>query len=193
MNNEKLVRMMEIAMMAALAMVFDSIVIFTAPQGGSVSLVMLPIFLIAFRRGIKDGLMTGFLLGVLQIIFKVYYVHPMQVLLDYIVAFSGLGLAGIFTSAVKKNIMNGQKKQGIMYLLMGAFVGSAVRFSAHFLAGIIFYGAFAPVGTPVAMYSLIYNAWYMVPSFIISAFALSILVATAPLVINVRKKRGYSL
>lgn len=187
----KLQLMMEVAICAALAVVFDSIVLFTAPQGGSVSLVMLPVFLIAFRHGVKAGVLTGLLLGVLQMIFKVYYVHPIQVLLDYALAFTGIGLAGVFMNPVKRAFASGQKKLGIVYMFLGALLGSSARFLCHFVAGIVFYGSFAPEGTPVALYSLVYNAWYMIPSFLISVAILNILVATAPLLINV--KRNYSL
>lgn len=189
MKTSKIQLMAEIAMCAALAIVFDFLPLFTAPQGGSVSLAMLPVFLIAFRWGLKQGLITGLLLALLQLVTKPYYVHPIQILLDYIVAFTSLGLAGLVFNQVKNRLANGNKSSAAAFIILGTFIGSLARFICHFIAGIVFYGSYAPKGTPVSIYSLVYNAWYMVPSFIISAVVLIILLSSAPILVNVKKNR----
>lgn len=190
MRNSKIQMMVEMAMCAALAIVFDFLPLFKAPQGGSVSLSMLPVFLIAFRWGIKQGLITGFLLAALQLVTNMYFVHPIQILLDYIIAFTGLGLAGIVYKQVKNNLADGNKTSATFYIIVGTFIGSLVRFICHFISGIVFYGSYAPKGTPVSLYSLVYNAWYMVPSFIICAIILVFLLSTAPVLANVKKNQA---
>jgi len=190
MKASKIQMMVEIAMCAALAIVFDFLPLFTAPQGGSVSLSMIPVFLIAFRWGLKQGLVTGLLLAALQMVTKLYFVHPIQIFLDYIAAFTSLGFAGIVYNQVKNSLSNGNKKGATIFIILGTFIGSLARFICHFIAGIVFYGSYAPKGTPVSIYSLVYNAWYMVPSFIISAVVLVILLSTAPVLANIKKNQA---
>ncbi|WP_088042802.1 energy-coupled thiamine transporter ThiT [Bacillus sp. EAC] len=190
MKASKVQMMVEIAMCAALAMVFDFLPLFTAPQGGSVSLAMIPVFLIAFRWGLKQGLVTGLLLAALQMVTKFYFVHPVQIFFDYIAAFTSLGLAGIVYKQVKNSLSNGNKKSATIFIVFGTFIGSLARFICHFIAGVVFYGSYAPKGTPVPIYSLTYNAGYMVPSFIISAIVLVILLSKAPVLANIKKNQA---
>lgn len=193
MKSSKIQVMVEIAMCAALAIVFDLLPLFTAPQGGSVTLAMLPIFLISFRLGVKQGMLTGLLFTALQFATgRIYYVHPIQVLLDYVVAFGSLGLAGLVYKQVKSNLLNGNKTKASLFIIVGALIGSLARFICHFISGIVFFGSYAPKGTPVSLYSLVYNAWYMVPSFVISAIILVVLLSTAPVLANIKKKQPVS-
>jgi thiamine transporter len=192
MKNSKIQMMAEMAMCAALAIVFDFLPLFTAPQGGSVSLTMIPVFLIAFRYGLRQGLITGLLLAALQIVTKLSFVHIIQVFFDYIAAFTSLGLAGIVFKQIKSSLTNGNKSSATLYIILGVFVGSIARFICHYIAGVVFYGSYAPKGTPVELYSLIYNAWYMVPSFIISAVILAIILSSAPVLVHVKKNRNHA-
>lgn len=187
MKDLKLVVMMEIAICAAMAIVLDQLVLFKAPQGGSVGLTMLPILLIAFRHGTKAGLITGTIAGILQLIISPYYVHPVQIFLDYILAFAGVGFAGLVSNQVKNSFINGKKLSGNIYIVVGAFIGSLVRFIAALLSGVIFFGSYAPEGTPVIVYSSGYNAAYMIPSFIICAIILVLIITTAPVLIKGKK------
>lgn len=187
MKDIKLIVMMEIAICAAIAIVFDQLVLFKAPQGGSVGLTMLPILLIAFRHGTKAGLITGTIAGLLQLIISPYYVHPVQIFLDYILAFAGVGFAGLVSNQVKSSFANGNKTSGSVFIFVGAFIGTLVRYIAAVLSGVIFFGEYAPEGTPVIVYSTAYNAWYLVPSFIICAIILSLIITTAPKLITPKK------
>ena len=108
MRNNRLLFMVEIAVFSALALIFDllaNVVSFSLwPQGGSVSISMVPVFLMAYRWGVKGGLTTGLLLGLLQIISGTAYImHPIQGLLDYIVAYTVVGFAGIAFRYAKDN------------------------------------------------------------------------------------------
>lgn len=188
MKDIKLVVMMEIAICAAMAIVLDQLVLFKAPQGGSVGLTMLPILLIALRHGTKVGLITGTIAGILQLIVSPYYVHPVQIFLDYILAFAGVGFAGLVSRQVKSSFANGNKKSGNIYIVIGSFIGTLVRYIAAVLSGVIFFGSYAPEGTPVIVYSTGYNAWYLIPSFIICALILALIVSTAPVLVNSKNK-----
>ncbi|UAC48941.1 energy-coupled thiamine transporter ThiT [Bacillus aquiflavi] len=185
MKQRQTIFLVEIAVFTALAYLLDLLsgFIFSRiwPQGGSVSIAMVPIFLMAFRWGIKGGMLTGLLLGLLQVVLGWSHIYtPVQGFIDYFVAFTVVGAAGIFASQVKNALNNQKRVKWIVFVTMGTFIGSALRFLAHFFTGIVFFGAYAPKGQPVALYSLIYNGTYMLPSFILSAIIVILIISTAP-------------
>ena len=182
-HSAQLVRLIEIAIMTGAAVILDIVsgMFLRMPQGGSVSIMMIPIFLISFRWGVKAGLTTGLLTGIVQIaIGNLFLQHPVQLFLDYIAAFAVLGFSGLFASGVRESAL--AKKRGALtaYVIGGVFIGSVLRYAAHTVSGAVFFGSFAPKGTPVWIYSLVYNATYMIPSFILSAIVLILLFMTAP-------------
>lgn len=177
--NKKTLFLVEVAVFAALALLLDLVsnVVFSRiwPQGGSVSIAMVPIFLMAFRWGLKGGLLTGFLLGLLQVVLgQSYIIHPLQGFLDYFVAFTVVGVAGIFAKGVMDSFANGQKSKAIRNSIVGVFIGSFLRFLCHFATGMIYFASSDLKGFSIAKFSAVYNGTYMLPSFILC----SILVVT---------------
>lgn len=150
------VRMLcEGAIMIALALVLNQLRLFRLPNGGSITLEMLPIFFYAIRWGFGPGVLAGFAFGLLQMFIDGAVALGWQsLLLDYLIAFPPLGLAGLFRG----------KKWGIF---VGTAVGSFVRFIVHFISGITIYAIAAPTElfnmtfTSPWMYSLAYNGSYM--------------------------------
>ncbi|WLR54000.1 energy-coupled thiamine transporter ThiT [Mesobacillus subterraneus] len=185
MKQKQTLFLVEIAVFSALAYLLDlfSGFLFSRiwPQGGSVSIAMVPVFLMAFRWGVKGGAITGLLLGLLQFIlgFSQIY-HPVQGFIDYLVAFTVLGIAGIFARQIKLSIQNSDKKKWIGFIIAGTFIGSLLRFIAHFFSGWIFFGVWAPEGQPAWLYSIIYNGTYMIPSMILSAIIIILVIGYAP-------------
>jgi len=175
----------EVAVFTALAYLLDFVAGIVSlriwPQGGSISIAMVPIFLIAYRWGIKGGLLTGFLLGFLQFILGFSQVYTIvQGIIDYFIAFTVVGSAGIFAPAIKKSINEQNNVKWMAYVISGAFLGSALRYFCHVISGIAFFGEYAPKGQPVAIYSLLYNGTYMLPNFIISATITIVLISALP-------------
>ncbi|MEH7308515.1 energy-coupled thiamine transporter ThiT [Neobacillus drentensis] len=175
----------EVAVFAALAFLLDFVAGILSlkvwPQGGSVSIAMVPIFLMAYRWGIKGGLLTGFILGLLQVVLGFAQVYTfLQGFIDYFLAFTIVGLAGIFANQVKKSISNHEKGKWMTFVIIGALFGSALRYLCHVVSGILFFGEYAPKGQPVAVYSLLYNGTFMLPSFIISAIIIIIVMSAVP-------------
>jgi thiamine transporter len=150
----------ETAIFVALATALSLIVVYTLPQGGSITAAsMVPILWLALRRGPKVGVAAGVLYGLIQLALLPYVVDPVQLLLDYPLAFGVLGLAGLF------------KK----YPVAGAAVGISGRFVMHFVAGVIYW---APIEAPTLnpfVYSVVYNGSYLVPELVISGFVLYLL------------------
>lgn len=184
MRNKRVLLMVEIAIFAALGFVLDFIA-FRMPQGGSVSLVMIPIVLMAFRRGVGAGIITGLLVGLLQIVTGFISVAPlsfgfvvMQVILDYLLAYGVVGLAGVMRGRYVEAVQS--KKTGKVFAMvaLGVLIGSFLRYTVHVITGILFFGMFAEGN--VFIYSAVYNATYMIPVALVAAIVCSLLFITAP-------------
>jgi thiamine transporter len=145
----------------ALSALLYYFVFFSMPQGGRVTAgSMIPIFWLALRRGAKVGILAGIVFGLIVLMIEPFVFHPVQVLLDYPIAFGLLGLAGFFRQIP----------------LLGVAVGMLGRFIAHFITGIIFFASFVPAGMSPALYSAIYNGSYLLVEFIVSLVIIYILV-----------------
>lgn len=179
--------MTEIAIMAALAYILSLVKVFTMPQGGSVSLVMVPIALIAFRRGVVPGMITGLIVGELDHLLGGYVVHPVQLLLDYPLAYALLGLGGL----VQLSRFDNQRSR-LIAMWSGLFVAVIGRFVCHFISGVVWFGEYAPAGTPVPLYSFIYNITYLLPEMIIAGIVLTIVLSSAPQLLSLRGSHRYS-
>ncbi|HEM3549688.1 energy-coupled thiamine transporter ThiT [Streptococcus suis] len=181
MSTSKLPILAEIAIFSAIALVFDKIPLFTMPQGGSVSLVMLPILLLALRHGLGVGVLTGGIVGTIQLFYGGYFLNVFQVFLDYALSYAGIGLAGLVapTLSKQKNLKN-----ATLIITLASFLGGSIRLVATFLSGIIFYADYAPAGTPVWLYSFTYNISYILPSTAIASILLILLYRARPVFYN---------
>lgn len=185
MRDERIRVLVEVALSVSLAAVLGLLKI-TLPwniAGGSVSLTMLPLFVLALRRGVLAGVAAGLLFGFVDYLMEPWFVHPVQVLLDYPIAFAGCGLAGLARGvAVPAAIAGGSAVRA----LVGSVLGGTARFCASFVSGIVFFSANAAPGQPVWAYSLAYNASYLIPSLIACALAATIIVPTLARAVPVR-------
>ena len=155
MNNLKLRAITEGAIFVALAQVLSYLKLFELPQGGSITVAMLPIFLYCARWGFGPGLLASFVYSLLQLLLDGAYAWGWQSMLgDYIVAFTVLGLAGLFH----------KREKG---LFTGILAGSLARFLVHYLVGVWVWGEYMPESffgmtmTTPWFYSFLYNGSYM--------------------------------
>src|ERR687895_2379677 len=153
----------EAALAVALAFVLGLIKVFQMPFGGAISLDMVPLILLALRRGPWVGILAGAAYGLLDLAIDPFIVHPVQVLFDYPLAFGVLGLAGFFQPTVRGAIL-------------GAVVAVLARFLCHFVSGVVFFASYAPEGWNPYVYSAAYNAAYLVPSLAIAIVAVVVLL-----------------
>jgi thiamine transporter len=158
----------EVGLAVALAAVLHFVKLFEAPQGGSVSLEMLPLFFVAFRRGAGTGVLAGTLYGVLNLVLKPFVVTPVQFALDYPVAFGLLGVAGWFAWPAR-GAAGRLNRWGVV---AGVAAGSALRFLSHLVSGVVFFAQYAPKGQNVWLYSALYNAGYLVPEALLTVAVL---------------------
>ena len=163
------VRMLcEGAILLAMGLVLNALKLYQFPNGGSVDLAMIPIFFFAIRWGVGPGLLVGFAFGLLQMFIDGAIAWGWQsLLLDYLVAFTPLGLAGLFR----------YRRGGIF---AGTLLGCILRFIVHYISGVTIYAIVAPTElfamtfTEPWMYSLAYNGSYMLVDTVIclAVFAL---------------------
>ncbi len=162
----------EIAILAALALALDYIGALTTgflyPEGGSISIAIVPIMVISFRRGLIPGITTGFIVGTIQAVYQGHILQIFQYFLDYPIAFALVGFAGVFTYFNKRKVTT-------FNLILGAVIAGLLRFFSHYLAGIIFWSSYTPPGMKTSLYSLTYNGAYMVPTIILSTIVIYLL------------------
>lgn len=148
----------------ALAFILSYVKIYEMPQGGSVTLAsMVPILMFAYAYGVAPGLMIGFAYGLLQFVQGGWFVHPIQFLLDYPLAFSMLGFAGI-ARCLPDN----------WGMIPGVLLAVVLRFLCAFLTGVFFWGDGAGEQN-VLVYSAVYNGTYLIPE-----TAICLVVAMVP-------------
>lgn len=170
------------AIFVALATVLSLIKVVKMPLGGSVTLLsMLPIVMISVMLGLKWGFGSAFVYSLIQLVLGIaldgllgWGLTPVMlvgtILLDYIVAFTVLGIAGIFA------------KKGYAGICGGVALAVVLRFLSHFLSGFIIFKNLEQfelfgslfVNRPV-LYSIAYNGFYMLPELILTTVAAVIL------------------
>lgn len=171
----------ECAMMLALSIALSFVVIYKLPLGGSVTLFsMLPVMLVSVRHGLKWGLPTAFLYSLFQFFMDLpamisWSLTPgmfvASMFLDYLLAFTVLGLAGLF------------RKNGRVGCLTGMVLACALRFFIHYLSGILLwvkYDEFIVFGETFFnrpyLYSFLYNGSFMLPETLLSIAGAALLL-----------------
>lgn len=165
----------------ALGTVLSFVKFLNLPWGGSITLCsMLPVMLFAYRAGIKWGLGAGFTFSVLQLLFGLDALKGVSgttvagsIVLDYLLAFTVLGLAGIFRGKIKNDPAA---------FTLGCLVSGLLRYLCSFLSGWILWGEYADANfspmlagmsgqTLACFYSLVYNGSYMIPEILVTCLA----------------------
>lgn len=136
-------------LLIALATVTSFIKIFSFPFGGSVTLLsMLFVVLAGYFYGPKLGILTAIVYGLVQLVIEPQIYYPMQVVMDYVLAYGALGLGSFFW----------KKKHG---LITGYLVGVTGRYLFSALSGYIFFAEYAWEGWSPILYTLAYNGAYI--------------------------------
>ena len=206
-------RLTESAMLLAVAIVLELVSKMFIPEmpfGGQVTLVsMMPVVLISWRHGVRWGLVAGgayagveMLLGARTVAaaFQPGYFGDgtmifnalIMCVLDYLVAFTVLGIGGCFRNRIKRPGLG---------LMCGSLVALGARYLAHIASGYILFAGWAewfftqdgfPAWgaalvaslSPAALglvYSIVYNGFYMVPEMILTAIV-AVLMGRVPVV-----------
>lgn len=149
----------------ALSTVSADFLSFHMPVGGSITVFsMLMVCLVGYWFGPKVGISAAIVHGLIQFISNPWVIHPIQVILDYILAFGALGLSGFFC----------KKKNG---LIIGYSVGVLGRFIFSSISGMIFYTEYIGVlneDLAAIWAGILYNISYLLPEYILTIVLLMI-------------------
>lgn len=170
------------ALMVALGAVLSLVKIWKMPFGGSVTLLsMLPVAMASIAFGLKWGLGAAFVESVIQLAFGIvmdgifaWGLTPMSligvIVLDYLLAYTVIGFAGVFRS------------KGYLGICIGTGLSVVLRFVSHLISGAVIFANFEQfvafgtewVGRPW-FYSICYNGAYMLPEMILTVVGAAIL------------------
>ncbi len=200
--NKKTLRLVTSGVLIGLASVLSIIKVFALPFGGSVTLFsMVPILVLGYMYGVRWGLLCGAVYGVLQMVLGATmsqafagltgYMVAVMALLDYIVAYVAVGMSGVFKNKLKNHSVS---------IALGSIIAILLRLVCHFLSGWILWGSYASSyfeemnnsfgsfmlgafdGQLLAcMYSLVYNASYLLPELVMSVIGVVALMSVKPI------------
>ena len=150
------------AIAIALGFVLSYIRVFRMPQGGSITPAsMLPLVLFMVACGPLQGFVVGCAYGLLQLISDPYVIHPIQMLVDYPLAYGMIALSYV---AVLLPVNKRWK------LPIAALFGGLGRYAMQVLSGVVFFAEYA--GDQNALiYSLVYNLASRGPDTVVCAAA----------------------
>lgn len=186
----------EIAIFAAIGFVLDILQggiwkgVFA--NGGSIGFAMVPVFVISYRRGLLPGILCGLILSLVQMLGGIYVINSgsmdgwkgtagpfIQVMLDYALAYTVVGVAGAFSAPYHK------KSNKLVWLIVGCVVGGLLKYLCHSLSGIFFWpGEWWGVSGTYS-YSLLYNGLYCIPNIIVCTAVMVVLHRFYPQFLNV--------
>lgn len=166
-RNKNLQALTESALMISIAVILSFLKLISMPYGGSVTLAsLLPIAIISYRHGMGHGIFSATVYGVIQQILDLsllFYATSWQsviaiVVLDYILAFSVAGIAGIFRRPIQNQTLA---------LTLGCFLISLCRYACHVISGATVWAGLSIPTEAALSFSFAYNATYMIPETIV--------------------------
>lgn len=187
MTQKRLYVWIEAALAAVVSLLVSFIPIELGPSFG-VNLGVIGIFIIAFRRDYKAGILAGFLWGILKLLTGTADVlTPFQGFLEYMFAFGFGGLAGFWANQVKTAIKANQSAQLLLYTGEGTFIAMLCQYFIHFIAGVFFWNQFAPEGMSAVYYSFVMNSLSGIATWIFGWLITFLLIKVAPQLITSRR------
>lgn len=198
----------EVAIFAALAFALDALQggiwrgVFA--NGGSIGFAMVPIFLISYRRGLLPGILCGLIVSLVQMLGGIYVINAtsfenaflrvmgpfLQIMLDYVLAYTVVGIAGSFAGAYRSSEKRSTK---ILWMVLGCSVAGLLKYACHVIAGGVFWlgdGSYSFMNVPNVSwgYSFLYNGAYSIPNIIICTAIMVVIVRFYPQFIEVTDK-----
>lgn len=147
----------------------------------TISLGMIPLTIFAFRRGLRPALLSAFIWGILHFpAGDVYYLSVLQVLIEYPIAFTFAGFAGLYAPKVQQNLLDDNLQEAIKNIALGSLLGTGARFFWHFIAGVIFWGSYALWGMNPWIFSLVMNGASGIATGIVTSIVTVIAVRKVP-------------
>ena len=173
-KNQSVLAFVQAAIFAGLSIVL-SLLPTNIGSSLTISLGMIPLVLISLKLGLKMGLVSGLIWGLLHFVLgKVYYLGPIQVVIEYVIAYLFAGFGGL---CAKQFHLSLKKEQVIIW---ASFLATFARFFWHFVAGFIYWGEYAPEGWSPVFFSLVMNGASALLTALATAFILVIIYKRYP-------------
>lgn len=163
-RRESLVHLTEAAAAVALSVLLGNMRLVELPNGGSIALATLPLLALAITRGPRLGMLAGACAGMAHALSGGTIVHPVQLGLDYLLAYAALGVAGLAVG-------RGTSRARLVPLLLLAM---ALHLAAMVVSGVVFFSTVA--GGAAFGYALVYNALTVVPETLLAVWLVPPLV-----------------
>jgi len=191
--------MAEVGIMAAVGFILDTLagVMFKGlfPNGGSISIAMICVLVVAFRRGFLPALGVGFIMGIFDLMKGPYLIAStpdrvfFQLVLDYILAYPMVSTAAIVKPFFDRSTTKGQS---ILWIAVGSLIGGSMKLLAHYLSGILFWAdpsgfAWDLTNMNPHLYCILYNLAYTGPSMVLSGIVLVLVFLRSPQIIKLVK------
>jgi len=165
MRNQRIQTIVEIALAVALAVLLNFLALRLpiSIAGGSISLTMLPIGIVALRRGAGAGALAGAIFGLLDLLMEPFILVPVQVILDYPAPYLLFGFGvGLFMRAYRASA-DLHPATASVWIILAFIIGGILRYISHVLSGVFFFAEYAGTGN-VWVYSFVYNITYLGPA-----------------------------
>lgn len=151
-------------------------------NGGSIGFAMIAVIIIGYRRGWLPALLTGLIMGLFDVATSAYIIHPAQLFLDYLLPYGFVAVGCLFKYPFDKTT---DKKQKLLWLLVGVTVGGLAKFLSHYLAGVLFWAnpdnfAWGLQSLNPYLYCFIYNIAFIGPSIVLTAGLVAVMYWRAP-------------
>ncbi|KRK73233.1 proton-coupled thiamine transporter [Lacticaseibacillus nasuensis JCM 17158] len=144
---------------------------------------LIPVTVLALRRGTKPALAAGLVWGLLDLLLRGLsdggVLNVVQGILEYPIAFTVVGFAGLVAPAFQSALHAGHKNRAVALAWASVLIGTFIKYFCHFLAGWVYWGSYAPKGQAAWLYSLISNGSSAVGSSILAIVVVSALVLIA--------------
>ena len=176
------------AVFIAISVVLNELTPIKLPFGGSVTIFsMVPLALLGWNYGALWGITCGAVAGTLNMLIgglsnfsyvSGIFAYLVLIFADYFVAFAVLGLSGMFKNKIKNNALA---------FSLGAGIACVLRFVCHFISGVTIWGDYTNGWIGAYVYSLTYNASYMIPETIITIIGCCAIVNIKPIMKTLEK------
>ncbi len=174
---------LEVAIIAAFAMALEYVPHKTGISSVEMSYGLIPISVLALRRGIGPATAAGFTWGILDLLLigigEGSVLNVTQGFIEYPVAFTVAGLGGLFYKPFQRALAQNATGKAVGFAWAAVVLGVVAKYLCHFYAGWIFWGSYAPKGMPAWLYSLFINGLSAVFTGILALVVTTALVTIA--------------
>lgn len=174
--------LVEGAIFAGLAMALEYVPHDLGVSSVQLSYGLIPLSVYSLRRGPVPGMLAGLVWGLLDMWLRGSgsLLNPVQIILEYPVAFGVVGLIGITAPYVQQHLRAGNIKRAVAGVVGGFIIGDFLKYLCHYFAGVFFWGSYAPKGQSAWLYSLIINGGSFIANLIMGVIVFALLVRVTP-------------